>query len=50
MTRTDLDELLKLLDAQKKSWVISEFMLEYPDMTLEKVESLYDRIEEIDNE
>lgn len=50
-------ELLKLLkkakshvmtkeekDAQRKSWVIGNFMLDHPDVTREYAESIYNKI------
>ena len=30
--------------AQKKSWVIGELMLEHPEMTRERAADLYDRV------
>ena len=31
-------------DAQRKSWVIGEFMLEHPDATREYAESVYKKV------
>jgi hypothetical protein len=31
-------------DAQRKSWVIGEFMLEHPDATREYAESVYSKV------
>lgn len=34
-----------MLDAQRKSWVIGELMLEHPSMSREEAERIYDRCE-----
>lgn len=31
------------IEAQRKSWVIGEMLLEHPEMTREEVEAIYDR-------
>lgn len=32
------------IEAQRKSWVIGEMLLEHPEMTREEVEAIYDRV------
>ena len=41
MTPTEQRELAQ---AQRKSWVIGEMMLEYPDMTRDRAEELFNQI------
>ena len=38
------DELRAMLDAQRKSWVIGEMMIERPEMTREKAEEIYNQV------
>jgi hypothetical protein len=35
----------KMRDAQRKSWVIGEIMIEHPDMTRAQAERLWNRLE-----
>ncbi|HEY2010572.1 MAG TPA: hypothetical protein VGH23_16400 [Rhizomicrobium sp.] len=39
-----LEDRRTLHDAQRRSWVIGEMMLEHPDMSREQAESLFDQI------
>ena len=38
------DEQRAMRQAQRKSWVVGEMMIEHPEMTREQVEQLYDRV------
>ena len=33
-------------EAQRRSWVIGELMLEHPEMTLGEAEEIYDRVDQ----
>ena len=38
------EEKRAMHDAQRKSWVIGETMLEHPEMTREEAEDLYEKV------
>ena len=38
------NEIERLEDAQRKSWVIGEFMIEHPDVTREYADAVYSKV------
>ena len=38
------EEKKKMAEAQRRSWVVGEMMLDHPDMTREYAENLYNKI------